>query len=54
MWGGKGWGSSLQEETLHIYTLRVRLVHSMKITTGIVIFITMNKMCCNGITKSIH
>ena len=34
--------------------LRVRLVHWMWITTGMVIFITRNKMCCNGITKPIH
>ena len=35
-------------------TLRIRLVHWMWITTGMVIFITRNKMCCNGITKLIH
>ena len=34
--------------------LRVRLVHWMKITIEIVIFITMNKMCCNVIIKHIH
>ena len=32
----------------------VRLVHLMRITTEIVIFITMSKMCCNVITKPIH
>ena len=26
----------------------------MEITTGIVIFITNSKMCCNGIIKHIH
>ena len=35
-------------------TLRVCLVYWMKITIGIVIFITSNKVRCNIITKLIH
>ena len=39
---------------LHKNTIRVHLVHWMRITIGIVIFITRSKMYCNVITKPIH
>ena len=38
----------------NVLHLKVRLVHWMGITTGIIIFITRNKMCYNVITKHIH
>ena len=45
---------SILDNFFDIGIFRVRLVHWMWITTEMVIFITENKMCCNGITKLIH
>ena len=50
------WGNpiSLNSKIKNFQQLRVHLVHWMRITIGIVIFITINKICCNVITKHIH
>ena len=50
------WGNpiSLNSKIKNFQQLRVHLVHWMRITIGIVIFITRNKICCNVITKHIH
>ena len=39
---------------IEVLILMICLVHWMRFTIGIVIFITRNKMCCNVIIKPIH